>query len=215
MVKEIYISVDIEADGVRPGDYSMTSLGAVVAGYRTTEGEVVKFDATAEENRFYAELKPISDKWWPEAMRIGIFKGFGKEAAKDDPYGSKRREYIEKNGEDPTVVMTNFAQFVLDAEKKHDGTAIFAGYPLGFDWLFTYWYLSKFSELGSPFGFSRHMDIKTLYAAKADKLVSRSIKARIPRSLHSKLPHTHIAVDDAAEQGELLMNILAWDRKNK
>lgn len=213
MVKELYISVDVEADGKIPGDYSMTALGAVVAGYRTKEGELAKFDVTAERNRFYREIKPISDTWNPEAMAVGLFKGFDKEAAKNDPTAEKRRDYIMQNGEDPKKSMTDFAVWLENIKQDHDGAVIFAGYPLGFDWMWTYWYLCKFSDIESPFGHSRHIDIKTLYAEKAKTLISHSVKSRIPKRLHSKLPHTHLAIDDAAEQGELLMNILEWEGK--
>jgi hypothetical protein len=213
MVKEIYISVDVEADGKIPGDYSMTALGAVVAGYRTSEGELKRFDVTAPQNRFYSEIKPISDNWNPEAMAVGLFSGFGKEAALTDPTGEKRREYIMQNGEDPKLAMTRFAVWLENVKQEHGGGVIFAGYPLGFDWMWTYWYLCKFSDIESPFGHSRHIDIKTLYAEKANTVIVRSIKKNIPRKLMSKLPHTHLAIDDAAEQGEMLMNILEWEGK--
>ena len=214
MVKEIYISVDVEADGPIPGDYSMTGLGAVIAGYRTTGGELVRFDVTAKENRFYSEIKPITENWVPEAMAVGLFAGFGKEAALEDPTGEKRRKYILQHGEEAELAMNRFAAFVEKAKIEHGGAAIFAAYPLGFDWMWTYWYLMKFSKVGSPFGHSRHIDIKTEYASKANTLITRSVKQNIPKKLRSKLPHTHLAVDDAAEQGELLMNILEWDGKN-
>lgn len=213
MVKELYISVDVEADGKIPGDYSMTALGAVVAGYRTTEGELKRFDVTAPENRFYSEIKPISENWNPEAMAVGLFSGFDKEAARLDPTGELRRKYIVENGEDPKLAMTRFAVWLENVKQEHGGGVIFAGYPLGFDWMWTYWYLCKFSDIESPFGHSRHIDIKTLYAEKANTVIVRSIKKNIPRKLMSKLPHTHLAIDDAAEQGEMLMNILEWEGK--
>jgi hypothetical protein len=215
MVKELYISVDVEADGKIPGDYSMTALGAVVAGYRTTEGELVKFDVTAKENRFYSEIRPISENWNPEAMAVGLFSGFGKEAALNDPTGEQRRKHILEHGEDPKLAMTRFAVWLENLKTEHNSAVIFAGYPLGFDWMWTYWYLCKFSEIESPFGHSRHIDIKTEYASRAKTLITRSTKRNIPKKLHSKLPHTHLAVDDAAEQGELLMNILEWEGKNR
>lgn len=197
-IKEIYISIDIESDGPIPGPCSMVSLGAVVAGYRTSDGEVIKLDVLAPENGFYAELKPISDQWEPEALAISGFS----------------REYILENGADPQKVMTDFAKWVTTAVETHGAkAAIFAAYPLGFDWMFTYWYLINFSEVGSPFGHSRHIDIKTLYAVKAEEMISRSTKRNIPKFLHSTLPHTHNAKDDAAEQGQLLMNLLQWEGK--
>ena len=47
MTKELYISVDIEASGPIPGEYSMLSIGASVIG--------------KPENSFYAELQPLNE----------------------------------------------------------------------------------------------------------------------------------------------------------
>ena len=35
-----------------------------------------------------------------------------------------------------------------------------------------------------------------------------AVKARMPRHWHAVARHTHVAVDDAIEQGELFMNIV-------
>jgi hypothetical protein len=53
---EVYVSVDIEADGPIPGRYSMLSLGACVVG--------------RPDESFYAELAPISDEFVPEALAV-------------------------------------------------------------------------------------------------------------------------------------------------
>lgn len=53
---EVYISVDIEASGPIPGEYSMLSLGACVV------GDLSK--------TFYKEFKPISDKYLAEAIQV-------------------------------------------------------------------------------------------------------------------------------------------------
>mgnify|MGYP001209480591 CR=1 FL=1 len=55
-VKEVYISVDIEAAGPVPATYSMLSLGAV---------EVDELTQT-----FYAEFKPVNDNFVPDAMKV-------------------------------------------------------------------------------------------------------------------------------------------------
>jgi len=55
-VREVYISVDVEAAGPIPATYSMLSLGAVA---------VEDSNAT-----FYAELQPVNDNSIPEAMKI-------------------------------------------------------------------------------------------------------------------------------------------------
>ncbi|MGP3964411.1 exonuclease [Nonomuraea sp. 3N208] len=53
---ELYVAVDVEADGPIPGPYSMISLGMAVAG---------RADLT-----FYTELRPISDEYVPEALAV-------------------------------------------------------------------------------------------------------------------------------------------------
>lgn len=52
---EIYVAVDVEADGPIPGPYSMLSLGMAAVGHDLT---------------FYTEIKPISDEYSPEALAV-------------------------------------------------------------------------------------------------------------------------------------------------
>lgn len=53
---ELYVAVDVEADGPIPGPYSMISLGMSVAG--------------RPELSFYTELRPISDEFVPAALAV-------------------------------------------------------------------------------------------------------------------------------------------------
>ncbi|PXX41496.1 exonuclease [Undibacterium pigrum] len=53
---EIFIAVDVEADGPIPGPYSMISLGMAVAGH--------------PELSFYSEIKPISEEFDPAALAV-------------------------------------------------------------------------------------------------------------------------------------------------
>ena len=66
-----YIMVDVEADGPIPGDYSMVCFGAIVV-------------EPSLDRTFYGRLKPISEKWIPEALQVS---GFTREEtlAFDDP----------------------------------------------------------------------------------------------------------------------------------
>ncbi len=190
---DLYISVDVEADGPLPGPYSMSSLGASVAGRLTDEGEFVRLDPTVDT--FYAELRPISPDWVPEALAVSGLD----------------REKLRTAGRDPGKAMTEFAAWVRAQGRQHDARPVFCAYPLGFDWLFTYWYLVRFADGGSPFGHSTHLDIKTAYAVRGRQPIARSVKRRMPKSLMSKRKHTHNALDDAIEQADLLVNILTWD----
>ena len=53
---ELYIAVDVEADGPIPGPYSMISLGMAVVG--------------RPDLAFYTELRPISDDFVPKALAV-------------------------------------------------------------------------------------------------------------------------------------------------
>ena len=65
--RELYVSVDVEADGPIPGPYSMLSFGMAACGTSDENG----FSATdPAERAFYAELKPISDAFDPEALAV-------------------------------------------------------------------------------------------------------------------------------------------------
>ena len=77
-----YVMVDVEADGPIPGDYSMICFGAVIV----REGL---------DQVFYGRLKPISEKWVPQALAVS---GFSRE---------------ETLGfDDPRMAMENFAHWV-------------------------------------------------------------------------------------------------------
>lgn len=199
-IRELYISVDVEADGPYPNPYSMVSLGAAVAGYRDVDGSIVRINLDDKEfnNTFYAEFKPLTDQWVEESLAVSGIS----------------REQLELNGEDPATVMTEFASWVETQTLTYEcKTAVFCAFPLGFDWMWVYWYLMKFSATGSPFGHSRCLDIKTLYMAKAKTTLTRSTKQNMPKILRSSKPHTHNALDDAIEQGDLMMNIMEWQGK--
>jgi len=55
---EVFISVDVEASGPIPGEYSMLSLGACVVG---------------DDNEFYVEFKPLNENFVPEAIKLTGF----------------------------------------------------------------------------------------------------------------------------------------------
>lgn len=205
--QEIYISVDIESTGPIPGDYSMSSIGAFVAGAKTDTG-FVHFENIAE-NIFYQELSPISENFEPEAIKVGLLEGFDKE--EEDTTGELRHQWMKDHGEDPKIAMQNFANFVNNAVLEYGAKPVFMAYPASFDWTFVYWYFRKF-DVESPFGFSNVLDLKTTFSVKSDKPIRKSTKRYMPKSLFPNLPHTHKADDDAIEQGILGINILNYSK---
>lgn len=193
-IEEVYFSIDVEADGAIPGPFSMSSFGIVACGYRQKGGLLVDLDLDADVNCFYRELKPISNDFEPAAAAVA---------------GLDRDELISK-GADPETAMKEAAAFIENrvASLGKNIRPVFMGWPVSYDWLFTYWYFMKFAH--SPFGHSSAIDLKSVFATKADIPLRRVGKRMIPKELQSKRKHTHNALDDARGQGELGMNILRW-----
>lgn len=91
------------------------------------------------------------------------------------------------------------------------GKPVFVGYPAAFDFMFVYWYLMKFTG-ESPFSHSA-LDVKTLAMAVMGVGYRETSKKSMPAHWFDPTPHTHIALDDAIEQGALFCNVLAESRK--
>ena len=92
--------------------------------------------------------------------------------------------------------------------KALPGRPVFVGYPAAFDFLFVYWYLMRFAG-ESPFSHSA-LDIKTYAMALLRHRVPRHGQAAPCRSAGSRPHrHTHVALDDAIEQGLLFCAMLA------
>lgn len=90
--------------------------------------------------------------------------------------------------------------------KSLPGKPVFVGYPVAYDFLFVYWYLIRFAG-ESPFGHSA-LDIKTYAMAALGTEYRATSKRNMPRHWFPDAPHTHVALDDAIEQGQLFCNIL-------
>ncbi len=166
----------------------MVSFGMTVAGRMTGR----RFERTDPESRtFYAELRPISDDHVAEALAVSGLD----------------RATLLREGRDPAEAMTEAAAWVR--EVCGDDLPVLAAFPLSYDWMWMYWYFLRFTG-ESPFGHSRCIDIKTLYAAKAVVPVAWATKRQMPREVRSRRPHTHNALDDAIEQAELLQNLMEW-----
>jgi hypothetical protein len=186
---DVYISVDVEADGPIPLVHSLSSVGAAVAG---------RFDGTAftraepTGETFYAELQPVSDEFDEQAAAV---------AGLD-------REELKRSGEDPATAMTRFAAWVREVAGA-DGRPVFVAYPASFDWTWVSIYLARFAT-ENPFGFSGALDMKTMYAVKAGVRIGKAVKRAMPPELLSQRPHTHNARDDAVEQADLFANLFEW-----
>jgi hypothetical protein len=179
-MSEIYVSTDIETDGPIPGPHSMLSFA--LAAFLQDKTLVDTFSANLETLPG-ASGETNTMEWWaknPEAW-----------------------EASRQNLEAPETAMHRYVEWL----KTLPGKTVFVGYPAGFDFLFVYWYLIRFTG-SSPFSFSA-LDIKTYAMAVLKTEFKKTVKGKMPRHWFEKLPHTHIALDDAIEQGILFCNILA------
>jgi hypothetical protein len=175
---EIYVSVDIETNGPIPGVYSMLSFGA--AAFRE-DGSL--YDTFTRNIRPLPNATESADTmaWWNMPENRAAYQ-----AATYEP-------------ENPDPAMHAFHTWL----KNLPGKPVFIGYPAGFDFLFIYWYLIYFTG-SSPFSFSA-LDIKTYAAAMLKLPYRQATKRNMPKRWFCKYPHTHVAIDDAIEQGELFM----------
>lgn len=185
---DVYFSADIETDGPIPGPYSMLAFGIVVAG--TFDGKT--FRRPVERQTFYRELRPISEQFQAEALRINGLD----------------RSRLMHAGADPALAMQEAAEWI--ANVAGGGEPVLVAYPLSFDWTWLYWYFMNFLEV-SPFNHSRCFDIKTAYAVKAHVPIAGAGRAKLPKNLLPAAPHTHNALDDALEQAEIFARIFDWD----
>jgi hypothetical protein len=108
---------------------------------------------------------------------------------------------------DPAVVMPEYVRWL----KALPGKPVFVGFPAAYDFKFVYWYLIRFAS-ESPFS-QPALDIKTLVMAALGTDYRESVKRNMPKEWFEKLPHNHLALDDAIGQGVLFCNALAELRR--
>lgn len=164
-----WYSVDIEADGPTPGLYSMLSIGVVAVRPELAD-------------RFYCELRPISDRWSPEAIEIcGL-----------------DREQLAEHGQEPAAAMADLRRFLDDTT---EGPPVFVSDNPGFDFGFVNYYFHAFDQAGNPFGFSSRR-IGDLWAGMTGSAsTSSDWKSFVVTE------HTHNALDDAVGNAEALLEI--------
>jgi hypothetical protein len=181
-MKEIYFSTDVETDGPIPGPHSMLSFGSA-AFFNNKLVDTLYVNLETLEG---ATGNPDTMKWWgtqPEAWT----------SCRKDP-------------RPPSEAMPEYVKWVNGVANKFGAQPVFVAYPAGFDFLFMYWYMMRFAG-SSPFSFSA-LDIKSYVAGKLNKPYRECTKKNMPRKWFGTKPHTHNALDDAIEQGDLFCNIL-------
>lgn len=181
-MKEIYISTDVETDGPIPGPNSMLSIGSAAF---TEDGNLL--------STFSANLYPIEGsnpdpdtaRWWlsqPEAWAE-----------------------VQRDRQEPSRAIPEFVRWVKKFSTL-ETKPVFVGYPVGFDFTFVYWYCHKYTGT-SPFAMVA-LDIGTFAMALLGSNFHESKKRNWPKHWFSADKHSHVAVEDAIEQGRIFCKML-------
>jgi hypothetical protein len=177
---EIYVSTDVETDGPIPGPHSMLSFAS--AAYQSDKTLLTTFAANLETLPG-ASGDPRTMEWWssqPEAWAA-----------------------CRQNARPPEAAMRAYLAWL----KGLPGRVVFVAYPAAFDFMFVAWYLVRFTG-ENPFSHAA-LDIKSYAMAVLKTPFRATVKRMMPRRWFDPLPHRHIALDDAIEQGALFCNMLA------
>ena len=170
----IIISIDIEADGPIPGMNSMLQLGAVA------------FAETGQEvGAFQANLAPLDGAVQdPDTMK---FWSRHKETW----------EMLQHDQRSPELTMAAFAAWL----KSLDSSYLFYCAPVGFDFVFLRWYMVRFGH-NFPHNALDLRSMMFLFTGEYNGEIKKKIRKTCDWKHNKK--HTHVAVEDAREQGQYL-----------
>lgn len=179
VLDEIYISTDIEADGEVPGKNSMLSIGS--AAYLSDKTLLGTFSINL---KLLPEAHPdeATMKWWknfPEAWKAS-----------------------RENTVFPEIAMKQYGEWL----EGLPGRIIFLAYPLAYDFRFIDYYLQRFYGK-NPFKYNA-IDIRSYAMGMLNVSYQKANKKKLPVSWKDGLSHTHIALDDALENGVLFCNMM-------
>lgn len=167
------VSVDVESDGPCPGLHSMISIGAVIV-------------ESGLQRTFYAELKPVSEIYVPEALAVS---GFSRDQTLKFP--------------EPRDAMQNFESWLT---KNIDGRPIGWSDNNSYDFGFLNYYFWQY--LGrNPFGWSS-CNIGSFYKGLKNDTYAKFTHLRDTK-------HTHNPVDDAKGNAEAVLKMFNMCKNGK
>jgi len=184
---DVYVSIDIEADGPIPGDNSMLNLGAAAF----IPGDYTPI-ATFETN-----LKPLEGATQdPDTMKFWA----------REPEAWK---YVTTDPVDPAEAMESFYTW----SKALPARPTMVVYPT-YDFMWMRWYLVHFlgMEKAKLYGFAA-LDLKSMAMPVLGTSFRGTSKRRMPKEWFKGQPkHDHTGLADAIGQGMLFLKILEASR---
>ncbi len=157
----------------------MLSIGSAAF---TADGTLLGTFAANLEPLPGAAADPVTTEWWARHPNAWA-------AVRSDP-------------EPPVVVMPRFERWVGELP----GRPIFVGYPGGYDFMFVHWYLVRYTG-ASPFGLMA-LDVRTYAMAALGLQYKECGRERIASRFGPPRVHTHVALEDAIEQGEIFCALM-------
>lgn len=181
--REIYCMTDIEADGKCPGLSSMLSFAT--AAFDIEKNLIGTFESNLELLEGASPNEETMQFWNETPENIAAF------------------QKTRVNLRDPKEAMEEYAEWLNGLP----GRPLFVGYPAAYDFKWIDYYAVKF--LGkNPYSFSRCIDVKSYAWAILGKGFQSCSKRTMPKRWFDDLPHTHVAIDDAIEQGAMFINMV-------
>ncbi len=185
---EIYLSVDVEADGPIPGPYSMLSFG--IAALSIEKVLLATFTRNLEPLPGAAQHPRVMAWWRSTPAHWAAYE--------------RTRENVQPVRE---------SMLACDAWVKSltvHGKPCAVGAPAAYDygaWL--YWYLACAVGDVPELGFSA-LDLKSFAFGRLPGTRYRSLGKSTypPEWFDEDTPHTHVALDDAIEHGCILVNAI-------
>jgi hypothetical protein len=196
--KTIYFSLDIEASGPIPGPWWMCSF----AFCRADDVSIA----------FHRDLQPlvldgVSQPDRPSAMKIvaqGAEFNWDPHRPDEENVAGLRRHY-EEVGIPPRDALLHCREWF--AEQCGKNRAVLVGSPVTFDFMWIYWYWWHLLDEMPPFGFSG-LDIRSYFMGSHGTDFLGTGKQRYLKHYPNDFEHTHHALDDARQQGQIWQDMV-------
>ena len=190
--QELILSIDIEANGPSPITNSMLSFA--VAAFTLDKHLIGTFSRNLEE-RPGTSPDPGTVVWWNRSHE-------NREA-----YAATRKDLVS-----PEQSVVDLRTWANEFKEFHRLAA--AAYPASYDAMWVQSYVCAFlkdekGDIDNLLGIS-WLDLKSyVNGAFFPESEFRSVsKKMMPREWFDELPHTHVAEDDAIEQGCTIINVI-------
>lgn len=185
----LYISIDVESDGPTPGVNNLLSVGAV-AFYNQEPQET--FEANLDLLPYCAPNETTMRDFWNK---------------------NEKHKALYQQTRENTVGHIKFAQMFVDfcerqvVNSKHH--VVFVAAPASYDHKWIDYELQTFYRY-NPFGHSQCLDMRSVVFGRMDLPFYKVGKRQYPKEWFPEQKHTHVAVEDALEQGQMFMNMIKW-----